>query len=295
MSHRALLYGSADELVQASLEFLSAGAAAGEPLLVVLPPASRTLLAPVIPRDAKVCAMEDLGRNPARIIPTIRTWAADHPARRVRVLGEGYWPDRDGEELAEQALHESLVDHALTDLELMALCPYDLRRTPAALVRDVERTHAELCCGGAVQPSARYGEPLETIQQPPVPPPPDAVALRVDAGLRPLRRAVRELAMRAGLGRDRADEALIAVNEAATNALVHGGRDGIVRLWVHERALVCEVLGGSLIDDPLVGRHPPHGDSESGRGLWLIHHLCDLVQVRATPAGTLVRLRVHRG
>lgn len=294
MSHRALLYGSADELVEGARDFLDRGAAAGDPMLVALPAASRALLAPVIPPSAEVCAMEDLGRNPARIIPSVRAWAAGHPARRVRVLGEGVWPGRSLDELAEQAVHESLVDRALADLEVEALCPYDLRRVPDALVRDVERTHRELCCGGTVRRSTRHGEPLELIAQAAGAAPAEALVVWVDDGLRPLRRHVRELAMRAGLGRDRADEALVAINEAATNALVHGGAGGVVRLWTEGRALLCEVVGGGVLTDPLAGRRAPHDDSESGRGLWLIHHLCDLAQVRETDAGTLVRMRVSR-
>lgn len=294
MTHRALLYGSAHELVEATRDFLGAGVMAGEPLLVALPAVSRTLLAPVIPSGATVHAMEDFGRNPARIIPAVRAWAATHPARRVRVLGEGAWPGRGDDELAEQALHESLVDEGLADLPVDALCAYDLRRVPASLVRDVERTHAELCCEGRLQRSARVGQPLELPEVAPGAPPATAVTLRLADGLRPLRRDVRELAMRAGLGRDRADEALLAVNEAATNALLHGGDDGVARLWVEDRALVCDVVGGDPIADPLAGRRAPREDSEGGRGLWLINHLCDLVHVRETAAGTLVRLRITR-
>lgn len=296
MSHQALLYGSADELVEAAGDFLSAGLAAGEPLLVALPAATRALLTPVLPEAATVVAMEDLGRNPARIIPSLRAWADARRGERVRVLGEGCWPGRTADERAEQAVHESLVDLVREEVDLVALCPYDLRRTPGDLLRDVERTHAELCCGGSTRRSAHYGEPLETPGRTPGPAPDDALTLPVPSrgGLRSLRVAVRELAMRAGLGRDRADEALIAVNEAATNALLHGSGDGVVRLWVEDRAVLCEVRGGGLIEDPLAGRRPPGDDSEGGRGLWLVNHLCDLVQVRSCPDGTVVRLRLAR-
>jgi hypothetical protein len=33
----------------------------------------------------------------------------------------------------------------------------------------------------------------------------------------------------------------------------------------------------------------------SGYGLWLVNQVCDLVQVRVTEAGSLVRMRVRRG
>jgi hypothetical protein len=47
-----------------------------------------------------------------------------------------------------------------------------------------------------------------------------------------------------------------------------------------------------VIDDPLAGRERPAGLHDGGRGLWMVNHLCDLVQVRSSPAGTVVRLRL---
>jgi hypothetical protein len=42
----------------------------------------------------------------------------------------------------------------------------------------------------------------------------------------------------------------------------------------------------------LVGRPPPAASPPNARGLWLVHHLCDLVQLRSSAAGTVVRLHV---
>jgi anti-sigma regulatory factor (Ser/Thr protein kinase) len=40
----------------------------------------------------------------------------------------------------------------------------------------------------------------------------------------------------------------------------------------------------------LAGRIRPGPDQSSGFGLWLANQLCDLVQVRSLPSGTVVRL-----
>ncbi len=48
-------------------------------------------------------------------------------------------------------------------------------------------------------------------------------------------------AARAGLAEGRAADLLLAVNEVATNSLLHGGGRGTVRLWREADALVCEV------------------------------------------------------
>jgi hypothetical protein len=44
-----------------------------------------------------------------------------------------------------------------------------------------------------------------------------------------------------------------------------------------------------------VGRTPPSPDQRAGRGLWLANQLCDLVQIRSTEAGTVVRLHMRGG
>ena len=56
--------------------------------------------------------------------------------------------------------------------------------------------------------------------------------------------------------------------------------------------VIGEVEDGGTITDPLAGRRRPAPGSTSGFGLWLAHQVCDLVQVRSTADGTLVRLRV---
>jgi hypothetical protein len=44
------------------------------------------------------------------------------------------------------------------------------------------------------------------------------------------------------------------------------------------------------IADPLVGRRMPALTERSGRGLWLVHQLSDLAQIRSTSQGSAVRI-----
>jgi hypothetical protein len=46
------------------------------------------------------------------------------------------------------------------------------------------------------------------------------------------------------------------------------------------------------IRDPLAGRVAPRENKATGRGLWLVNQLCDLVQLRSSPAGTTLRLHI---
>jgi anti-sigma regulatory factor (Ser/Thr protein kinase) len=56
---------------------------------------------------------------------------------------------------------------------------------------------------------------------------------------------------------------------------------------------VCEVRDGGQLSDPLVGRRRPSSDQIGGRGLWIANQLCDLVQVRSSDEGAVVRLNVR--
>ncbi len=118
--------------------------------------------------------------------------------------------------------------------------------------------------------------------------------MRLDA-LSAVRGLVARHAARAGLGDDRTADMLVAVNEIATNSVRHGGGRGVLRLWQEPGALICEVRDEGRIDDPLAGRQRPRAGQVGGYGLWLANQLCDLVQIRSLPTGSVVRLHMRRG
>jgi anti-sigma regulatory factor (Ser/Thr protein kinase) len=80
------------------------------------------------------------------------------------------------------------------------------------------------------------------------------------------------------------------VHEVASNSIANGGGKGRLLVWREPEALICEVRDSGRLDDPMVGRRAPAPTGEDGRGLWLANQLCDLVQVRSTRAGAVVRL-----
>ena len=104
-----------------------------------------------------------------------------------------------------------------------------------------------------------------------------------------LRHLARERAVTAGLV-DRSTEVGLAVHEVAANSARHAGGRGSLRTWSDESGLVFEISDAGHLSDPLVGRIEPRRDAITGRGLWLVNHLCDLVQLRNTPQGVVVRL-----
>jgi len=72
-----------------------------------------------------------------------------------------------------------------------------------------------------------------------------------------------------------------------------GGGGGTLRVWREPDAVVCEVRDRGFIRDPLVGRMAPPIEQYGGRGLWIVNQLCDLVQIRSAPSGTVVRVHMH--
>ncbi len=101
-------------------------------------------------------------------------------------------------------------------------------------------------------------------------------------------------ASRCGLSAERAEDAVLAVNELATNSIKHGGGQGWLRAWREPDALVYEVRDAGFIADPLVGRRRPSPDQVRGFGVWLVNHLCDLVELRSSPTGSVIRAHFAR-
>jgi anti-anti-sigma regulatory factor/anti-sigma regulatory factor (Ser/Thr protein kinase) len=149
---------------------------------------------------------------------------------------------------------------------------------------------------GISRPSDTYVDPQTSPHLPPLPPPPaDALPLRFDAATLPAVRAlVSRCAARSGLITAQVADLVMAANEVAENSLVHGGGSGTLRAWREGDTVLCEVSDDGLLDVPLAGRIAPGAGVDEARGLWLANALCDLVQLRTSPAGTTVRLHMRR-
>jgi anti-sigma regulatory factor (Ser/Thr protein kinase) len=105
-----------------------------------------------------------------------------------------------------------------------------------------------------------------------------------------VRALVFDHAVRCGLDDAQARRLVLAVHEAAANSVRHGGGDGLLRIWVEGGAAVCEVSDRGWVTDPLAGRVRPLQRSGGGRGVWIMNQVCDLVQLRSSPDGTVVRM-----
>jgi anti-sigma regulatory factor (Ser/Thr protein kinase) len=244
--------------------------------------------------------MADVGTNPARIIPAWRDFVDGHGegGRPVRGIGEPIWAGRSADELVECQLHESLLNLAFADAPAFRLlCPYDTEALEDWVIAEALCSHPTVVDGADRRASSAY-RGLEAIDapcdEPLADPPADADELAFEAdSLGAARRLVYVRATAAGLSITRSNDLMLAVNEVATNSVLHGGGAGALRVWADGDALICEVRDRGRIEGPLIGRARPGDGHDSGRGLWIANQVCELVQVRTFEDGSAVRLHMR--
>jgi anti-sigma regulatory factor (Ser/Thr protein kinase) len=300
--HEAFFYAGQEEFLAGMVPFIQGAVAAGEPMLVVVNAEKIRMLKAHLNGQSDGVLFEDMaevGQNPARIIPAWHRFVDEHAegGRRVRGIGEPIWPERTPDEMVECVSHESLLNLAFDGVAPMWLvCPYDTEGLDGDILESARRNHPFLSANGAEMRSDAYLAPYRAPgpfdgELAPAAAEPDEVTF-ADEHLAGLRGFVTRLATEAGLSEQRGADLTLAVSELAANSVRHAGGNGTVRIWQQDGKLLAEVCDAGRIDKPLVGRANPSVDQPSGRGLWLVNHLCDLVQIRSNPSGNVVRVHM---
>jgi anti-sigma regulatory factor (Ser/Thr protein kinase) len=293
LSHLAFLYRGADEYLEQLLAFVASGLAGAEPVFAALPGDLAWRVRAGLGaagRQLAVADMNELGRNPARITLALSSFAGQHAGRRIRIVTEPLWPGRSDAETAEVMKHESLVGLALTPVSADILCPYDASRLRPALIDGARHAHPEVLeRGRRRRGGGQAGSPARPEAALP-PPPASAEVLAYRSELHAVRALADRYAERAGLPADRRADLVLAVSELAANTLAHTAAGGTVHIWTSGPEVICQVHDSGRITDPMAGRKRPAPDSP-GQGLWVVNHVCDLVEMRSGPAGTTIRLR----
>lgn len=303
--HDAFLYRSEDEFCERTTRFLAEGLANGQAAVAAT-------------TDAHVAALRDaLGGAGDRVafLPT-EEWFRRPPsaiagfgtmvegllaagAHGVRVVGEVDWGTTDRQRV-EWSRYESLLNLAFAGAPVSMMCPYDMQALAPEVLHGACRTHPHVVQDGVRSASAAYAEPADFLAAMPAPGPiVDADLLgefRVESDLGGLRRQVIAAGAESGLTEERVDEAVLAVNELVTNALLHGLRPVVVRLLGDDEHFYCEVRdAGAGIADPFAGLLPPDEERVAGgRGLWMAGLLSDGLEIGSVDDGTLTRVVFRR-
>jgi Histidine kinase-like ATPase domain len=134
-------------------------------------------------------------------------------------------------------------------------------RTPLApsVVEDAARTHPVLVSGGCPHASHSHEDPLEVWRGGEWPLPDPAVEPAVMTASRDLPSVWRFAEAQLedlGMSGLRRRDLVLAVDEAATNAVRHGGGAADVRIWCEDSRVVCEEADQGTFDEPLAGKEP---------------------------------------
>jgi anti-sigma regulatory factor (Ser/Thr protein kinase) len=298
LRHVGFFYRTEADYATTVARFLRDGLAAGEPAFAAVPPARVSLVRDTLGADARGIDFADvtgMGCNPARIISRVLAFVDRHPGRHVRYVGEPIWASRSAAELREATRHEALINLAFANADAEILCPYDITELEPSVIADARRTHPVLLSDGRHWPSPGYAMPFQipfSCSLPLPAPPHDAMSHTYRTDLSRVRALVLQHARTAGLTGARANDLVLAVSEVAANTLRHTQAHGTLTIWHDQDEIVCEIHDDGTITDPLAGRRKPAPDAAAGHGLWLVHQVCDLVELRSDGTGTTVRMHM---
>lgn len=303
--HDAFVYASEEEFLEGTLPFLEEGIDRGEPILAAPTHANARLLRDRLGRRAAKAvdwAEDSESHRAVQRLGIFLDYIDDHArggATQIRLLGEPCWPEDGGPGVAEWKRYESFLNVALAEHPVWLICPYDGSRLSPDIVEDACLTHPNFGYGANRMECADYLDPAafaKRIDDVPLPRAPDDATEHYFGNAGAVRRFVSVEARAAGLADDRLDDAELAAGEVAANVFRHAADVARVRTWVSYGSFVCDIDDtGHGIEDPFAGYAIAELLAPGGRGLTIARRLADVVEVRTTPTGTLVRLHFNRG
>jgi anti-sigma regulatory factor (Ser/Thr protein kinase) len=169
---------------------------------------------------------------------------------------------------------------------------YDTADLDPAVIADGGRTDPLPPPAGRRGTDQEHAAPPTPRPAPLSPPGADATCHTYRTDLAKVRALVLQQARSAGLTEGRANDLVLAVSEVAANTLRHTQSAGTLTIWRQSGQLVCEVHDEGMITDPLAGQRRPGPDATGGHGLWLVHQVCDLVELRSDETGTTIRMQM---
>ena len=215
-------------------------------------------------------------------------------------MGEPVTASREPPELAECQVHESLLNLAFAGTsDFWLLCPYDTAELDEGVLSEARHSHAYVGSRGkgptANEHYAEFGSLSSALGPTPAKAPGTGRAHVRRSGIyrcgSPGGPSACQLV---GLGEPSVEDFELAVHEVMANSLAYGGGRGEISIWAESDRLICEVYDHGQFNEPLAGRRRPTVNDEHGRGLWIANQLCDLVQIRSVPDGSVVRLHMRK-
>jgi transcriptional regulator with XRE-family HTH domain len=148
LEHRALLYETDEQCVEATAAFVHEGIELGERAIVVMAPARVEMLRDALRSRAPDVQFADRSLwygTPASALENYRRFVdaqLEERARWVRIVGEPAWTGMTGAEIRLWTRYESLLNIVFAASPVSILCPYDSRTLRAQVLRGARVTHS---------------------------------------------------------------------------------------------------------------------------------------------------------
>lgn len=297
--HRAFLYETPNELIDALVPFVNDGIAADEHVLVVVSREKGQMLVDRLGSSDGFQLLDavDVYTSPtktlAAYIATVRDSTSD--GRAMRVAGEPIWTGLSTVEVAEWTCVEAACNIAFAESPLTMFCPYDTSTLDPGIIAAARQTHPELHLGEQTTTSDHFTDPIEfhsTVRNTDMPSPSGAFeefSIASDDGrwrIRPFLKAFGDLhALPPRLSGD----LLAGVGEVAKTAFEGTTGPITLRLWLEGNQVFCDV-SGPWQAVPLAGYIQHSSELHGSPGLWSVGQACDLIAVRERDEISTVRL-----
>lgn len=165
LAHRALVYGSDDEFLQAIVPFVLEGVEGSEALLVVSSAANlESLEARLGSRASGITFADsrDWYTTPLATVTAYRSFAhdmLDEGIPWIRIVGEPLWSNRTQGEVALWATFESMFNLIFGAIPLTLLCTYDSRSADDSILGVARATHPHLVRAAQPEPNDAFVDP----------------------------------------------------------------------------------------------------------------------------------------
>lgn len=312
--HAVAFYDSDTALQQVIGRYVRNGLSLGERVFVVVPPGTEDLLRAALGSEIVERVEWTTGichRELGAMFHGYRRLFAEQRAAgtTVRLISEFFdgagRPDTD--RIESYIRFEAVGNEALSPFGHRWACLCDTRTFPGALLDRMRQAHpASLRAAGSPVLNRGYLPPADYLAAHPdqLPPVPDDAAvdvvLQAPEQLRDLRRALQDWTARLPVDGER-DEAtragsvLLAVGEAATNALQHGRPPVRVRAWAAGGGVRVRVEGRSSGGVPVAAGYWTGADDRDGMGLLIARGVADTVRIVTDNGMTSVSLEFPLG
>jgi anti-sigma regulatory factor (Ser/Thr protein kinase) len=302
--HGALVYRDPGGFIDGVDAFVRAGLRGGEDVLSIVTGEKAGWLREALGGDADAIEFVDADAFYDRHGPMFSRmlgYLERHGVRgrgRVRIVAEQALALREPPDVREYMRYEAASNVAYSRFDASVLCPYDAARLPDEILLAAMSTHPQILENGQSRRSALFMDPRSFVRRSVRDrPAPSGIAprrLERTEDIAAARAFVRGHAQAAGLSAQAVEDFTIAVSEVATNAFRYGSAPRRLWSYVEDGYLICQVRdAGSGVRDALAGYLPPESQRLDGRGLWLAHQLCDIVEIACDTAGTSVCLHMR--